>query len=66
MKVSQEYIYYMAGDSVDMLWGEPPLDTFRKLGLEAVLLDEQFDAPCFQALTVYEGKRFVLVLPPQP
>ena len=66
MKASQECIYYMAGDSVDMLWREPPLVTFRKLRLEVMLLDEQLDAPCFQALTVYEGKRFVLVLPSQP
>merc|ERR1712217_881141 len=49
MQESQESIYYMSGDSIDIM----------KKDLEVLMLADHLDEPCLQKLADYEGKKFV-------
>jgi len=61
MKESQESIYYMSGDSVDIMKKSPALQVFNKKNLEVLLLDDHLDEPCIQKLADFEGKKFVSI-----
>merc|ERR1712238_38194 len=61
MQETQESIYYMSGDSMDLMQKAPALQIFKKKDLEVLMLDDQLDEPCLQKLADYEGKKFVSI-----
>merc|ERR1712032_979548 len=61
MQESQESIYYMSGESVDIMSKAPVLQMFKKKDLEVLLLSDHLDEPCLQKLADYEGKKFVSI-----
>merc|ERR1711884_58404 len=58
---TQESIYYMSGDSMDVMKKAPSLQIFQKKDLEVLMLDDHLDEPCLQKLADYEGKKFVSI-----
>merc|ERR1711904_153607 len=61
MAESQESIYYMAGESMDVMTKSPNLQIFKKKDLEVLMLSDHLDEPCIQKLADYEGKKFVSI-----
>merc|ERR1712039_1036278 len=61
MQESQESIYYMSGDSMEVMRKAPSLQIFQKKDLEVLMLDDHLDEPCIQKLADYEGKKFVSI-----
>jgi heat shock protein beta len=61
MQESQENIYYMSGDSMEVMKKAPSLQIFKKKDLEVLMLDDHLDEPCLQKLADYEGKKFVSI-----
>merc|ERR1712190_671079 len=61
MQESQESIYYMSGDSIDVMKKAPALQIFKKKDLEVLMLSDHLDEPCLQKLADYEGKKFVSI-----
>merc|ERR1719230_879271 len=61
MSESQESIYYMAGESMDVMMKSPSLQMFKKKDLEVLMLPDHLDEPCIQKLADYEGKKFVSI-----
>merc|ERR1719377_286760 len=61
MAESQESIYYMSGDSIDVMKKAPSLQMFQKKDLEVLMLSDHLDEPCIQKLADYEGKKFVSI-----
>merc|ERR1712127_586918 len=61
MQESQESIYYMSGDSMEVMKKSPSLQIFKKRDLEVLMLDDHLDEPCLQKLADYEGKKFVSI-----
>merc|ERR1712070_499728 len=61
MQESQESIYYMSGDSMEVMKKAPSLQVFKKKDLEVLLLSDHLDEPCIQKLADYEGKKFVSI-----
>merc|ERR1712056_167903 len=61
MHESQESIYYMSGESLDIMKKAPALQVFKKKDLEVLLLEDHLDEPCIQKLADYEGKKFVSI-----
>merc|ERR1712032_745807 len=61
MQESQESIYYMSGDSLDVMKKAPALQIFKKKDIEVLMLDDHLDEPCLQKLADYEGKKFVSI-----
>merc|ERR1712160_166476 len=59
MQESQESIYYMSGESLDVMRKAPALQMFLKKDLEVLMLADHLDEPCIQKLADYEGKKFV-------
>merc|ERR1711903_91774 len=59
MQESQESIYYMSGESLDIMNKAPALQIFKKKDLEVLMLSDHLDEPCLQKLADYEGKKFV-------
>merc|ERR1712144_200181 len=61
MQESQESIYYMSGESLDVMGKAPALQIFKKKDLEVLMLSDHLDEPCIQKLADYEGKKFVSI-----
>merc|ERR1712127_208822 len=61
MQESQESIYYMSGDSMEVMGKAPSLQIFKKKDLEVLMLDDHLDEPCLQKLADYEGRKFVSI-----
>merc|ERR1712228_193629 len=61
MAESQESIYYMSGESMDVMQKAPALQVFKKKDLEVLMLSDHLDEPCIQKLADYEGKKFVSI-----
>merc|ERR1712127_301165 len=61
MQESQESIYYMSGDTMEIMLKAPSLQMFKKKDLEVLMLDDHLDEPCLQKLADYEGKKFVSI-----
>merc|ERR1711870_115757 len=61
MQESQESIYYMSGDSLDIMKKAPSLQVFKKKDIEVLMLADHLDEPCIQKLADYEGKKFVSI-----
>merc|ERR1711974_596209 len=50
MQESQESIYYMSGDSMEVMQKAPSLQIFKKNDLEVLMLSDHLDEPCLQKL----------------
>merc|ERR1719384_873352 len=61
MQESQESIYFMSGDSMEVMQKAPSLQMFKKKDLEVLMLSDHLDEPCLQKLADYEGKKFVSI-----
>merc|ERR1719359_1935385 len=61
MQESQESIYYMSGESLEVMQKAPALQIFKKKDLEVLMLADHLDEPCLQKLADYEGKKFVSI-----
>merc|ERR1712238_620819 len=61
MAESQESIYYMSGESLEVMQKSPALQIFKKKDLEVLMLSDHLDEPCIQKLADYEGKKFVSI-----
>merc|ERR1719245_1182917 len=61
MQESQESIYFMSGESIEVMLKAPSLQIFKKKDLEVLMLSDHLDEPCIQKLADYEGKKFVSI-----
>merc|ERR1711935_1060357 len=61
MQESQESIYYMSGDNMEVMKKSPSLQVFTKKDIEVLMLSDHLDEPCLQKLADYEGKKFVSI-----
>merc|ERR1712056_42476 len=61
MQESHESIYYMSGESFDVMHKAPALQIFKKKDIEVLMLTDHLDEPCIQKLADYEGKKFVSI-----
>merc|ERR1712127_622897 len=61
MQESQESIYYMSGDTLDIMKKAPALQVFLKKDIEVLMFDDHLDEPCIQKLADYDGKKFVSI-----
>merc|ERR1711990_944146 len=61
MQESQESIYYMSGESMEVMDKAPAMQMFKKKDLEVLMLADHLDEPCIQKLADYEGKKFVFI-----
>merc|ERR1711990_678456 len=61
MQESQESIYYMSGENMEVMKKAPALQMFLKKDLEVLMLSDHLDEPCIQKLADYEGKKFVSI-----
>jgi heat shock protein beta len=61
MQESQESIYYMSGDNMEVMKKAPSLQIFMKKDIEVLMLSDHLDEPCIQKLADYEGKKFVSI-----
>merc|ERR1712060_785059 len=61
MQESQESIYYMSGESIEIMRKAPALQIFKKKDMEVLMLSDHLDEPCLQKLADYEGKKFVSI-----
>merc|ERR1712010_32023 len=61
MQESQESIYYMSGDNMEVKKKEHALQDFKKKDIEVLMLSDHLDEPCIQKLADYEGKKFVSI-----
>merc|ERR1712196_555832 len=61
MQESQESIYYMSGDSMEVMKKAPSLQVLKKKDIEVLMLSDHLDEPCIQKLADYEGKKFVSI-----
>jgi len=60
MAESQESIYYMSGESMEVMQKSPALQMFKKKDLEVLMLSDHLDEPCIQKLADYEGKKICI------
>jgi molecular chaperone HtpG len=59
MPEDQEFIYYMAGTSREVLAGSPHLETFKEKGIEVVLFTDPVDEVWLEQMPPdYMGKKF--------
>merc|ERR1712061_583756 len=61
MQESQESIYYMSGDNLEVMKKAPSLQVVKKKDIEVLMLADHLDEPCIQKLADYEGKKFVSI-----
>merc|ERR1712050_169796 len=61
MPEKQDSIYYVSGESLDIMEKLPNLQIFKKKNIEVLLLSDHLDEPCIQKLADYEGKKFVSI-----
>merc|ERR1712176_696523 len=61
MPEKQDSIYYVSGESLEVMEKLPNLQIFKKKNIEVLLLTDHLDEPCIQRLADFEGKKFVSV-----
>merc|ERR1712176_115199 len=61
MPEKQDQIYYLSGESREIMDKLPNLQIFKKKNIEVLLLTDHLDEPCIQKLSDYEGKKFVSI-----
>lgn len=57
MKEGQEHIYYMTGDSRQMIESSPHMEAFRAKGFEVLLLTDPVDEMWVDSVREFDGKR---------
>jgi molecular chaperone HtpG len=57
MKEGQEHIYYMTGESRQMIESSPHMEAFRAKGFEVLLLTDPVDEMWVDAVREFDGKR---------
>ncbi len=57
MKDEQEEIYYISGESLEVVRSSPHLEAFRDKGYEVLYLTDPVDELMVQAVTEFEGKK---------
>jgi len=57
MKLGQEKIYYVTGETFNAAKNSPQLEIFRKKGIEVLLLHERVDEWMMTQLTEFSGKK---------
>lgn len=57
MKEGQDTIYYLTGDSQEVVESSPHLEAFREKGVEVLYLTDAVDELVVEALTEYDGKK---------
>jgi len=61
MKPEQKSIYYLTGDSVDLLKSSPYLERLKAKGYEVLFLTDAIDEWITRDLTEYKGKKLVSI-----
>jgi len=61
MREGQEAVYFLAGDSIEVLKRSPQLEGFRARGVEVLLMADPIDAFWPDRLDSFEGKKLVSV-----
>merc|ERR1712023_131875 len=61
MPEKQDQIYYVSGESIEVISKLPNLQMFKKKNIEVLLLTDHLDEPCLQKLADYEGRKFVSI-----
>jgi len=61
MQEKQEIIYYMSGETEEVMRKSSALEAFKKRDLEVLMLTDHLDEPCLVKLAEYEGKKFMSV-----
>merc|ERR1712113_969126 len=61
MQENQESIYFMSGESLEVMNKAPALQIFKKKDIEVLMLPDHLDEPCLQKLADYEGEKFVSI-----
>ncbi|MBP3439138.1 MAG: molecular chaperone HtpG, partial [Sutterella sp.] len=61
MPEKQKNIYYLTASSYDAAASSPYLETFRKKGVEVLLMTQRIDEWMMQSLTEFDGHEFVPV-----
>jgi heat shock protein beta len=56
-----KHIYYMSGESVEVMQKSPALQAFKKRDIDVLLLHDNLDEPCLQRLSEYKDKKFVSI-----
>ena len=56
-----KYIYFMSGDSNEVMTKSPILQAFKKRDIDVLLLSDNLDEPCIQRLAEYSDKKFVSI-----
>lgn len=61
MKADQKSVYFLSGDSIDLLKSSPYLERLKGKGLEVLFLTESIDEWLTRELTEYKGKKLVSI-----
>jgi molecular chaperone HtpG len=61
MKPEQKAIYFLSGDSIDLLKNSPYLERLKDKGFEVVFLTDTIDEWVARELTEYKGKKFISI-----
>ena len=61
MNPAQKNIYYLVSSNYQQASSSPYLETFRKKGIEVLLMWERIDEWLMGAMTEFEGKKFIAV-----
>ncbi|KAI1284976.1 Heat shock protein 83 [Halotydeus destructor] len=61
MKENQKHIYYITGESKDVVANSAFVERVRSRGFEVIFMTEPIDEYCVQQLKEYEGKQLVSV-----
>lgn len=64
MQEKQKNIYYLTADSAEAALNSPYLETFKKKGIEVLLMWERVDEWLMTNLNEFEGKKFISVTAP--
>jgi len=59
IKDGQDKIYYLTGESINVIKDSPHLEVFRKKGIEVLLLGDRIDEWMMGYLNEFDGKSFV-------
>jgi len=61
MKEGQKNIYWISGESKEVVMNSPMLEAFRQKGLEVLFLTDPIDEYCFQQLSEYSDHKLMCV-----
>jgi len=61
MKEGQKNIYWISGESKEIVMNSPMLESFRQKGLEVLFLTDPIDEYCFQQLNEYSDHKLMCI-----